>query len=97
MELHGSGLHVSLIEPGPLNTRFTDNVDQTQTDTPIANPGIARRFTLPPQAVLPKLHHALESPRPRLRYPVTLVAHALSWLRRLLPGRYLDNLLRTRS
>ncbi|PWC15108.1 oxidoreductase [Brenneria roseae subsp. americana] len=97
MELYGSGLHVSLIEPGPLSTRFTDNVDQTQTDKPVTNPGIARRFTLPPEAVLPKLYHALESPRPRLRYPVTLVAHSLSWLRRLLPGRYLDNVLRTRS
>ncbi|MDX5628174.1 MULTISPECIES: SDR family oxidoreductase [unclassified Brenneria] len=97
MELYGSGLHVSLIEPGPLSTRFTANVDQTQTDKPVTNPGIAKRFTLPPEAVLPKLHHALESPRPKLRYPVTLVAHSLSWLRRLLPGRYLDNVLRTRS
>ncbi|WP_409306415.1 SDR family oxidoreductase [Pectobacterium sp. B1J-3] len=97
MELHGTGLHVSLIEPGPLSTRFTDNVDQTQTDKPVTNPGVARRFTLPPEAVLPKLYHALESSRPKLRYPVTLVAHALSWLRRLLPGRYLDNVLRTRS
>ncbi|RLM27829.1 oxidoreductase [Brenneria alni] len=97
MELHGSGLHVSLIEPGPLTTRFTENVNQTRTDKPVTNPGIAKRFTLPPEAVLPKLHHALESSRPKLRYPVTLVAHSLSWLRRLLPGRYLDNLLRTRS
>lgn len=97
MELHGSGLHVSLIEPGPLSTRFTDNVAQLQADDPVTNPGLARRFTLPPEAVLPKLRHALESPRPKLRYPVTLVAHALSLLRRLLPGRVLDQLLRTRS
>lgn len=97
MELYGSGLHVSLIEPGPLSTRFTENVDQTQTDKPVTNPGIAKRFTLPPEAVLPKLHHALENPRPKLRYPVTLIAHGLSLLRRLLPGRCLDNVLRTRS
>ncbi|AUH01641.1 oxidoreductase [Prodigiosinella confusarubida] len=97
MELYGSGLHVSLIEPGPLATRFTDNVSQTQTDKPVTNPGIARRFTLPPEAVLPKLQHALESSHPKLRYPVTLIAYALSWLRRLLPGRALDHLLRTRS
>jgi short-subunit dehydrogenase len=25
MELHGSGIHVSLIEPGPIATRFTAN------------------------------------------------------------------------
>lgn len=97
MELHGSGLHVSLIEPGPLSTRFTDNVAQTQAEAPVTNPGIARRFTLPAEAVLPKLHHALESPRPRLRYPVTLVAHTLSLLRRCLPGRCLDALLRARA
>ncbi|MCU1796619.1 SDR family oxidoreductase [Pectobacterium polaris] len=94
MELHGSGLHVSLIEPGPISTRFTSNVAQTQTDKPVTNPGIAKRFTLPPEAILPKLHHALESSRPKLRYPVTLVAHALTWLRRLLPGCLLDKVVR---
>ncbi|MCV9877855.1 SDR family oxidoreductase [Brenneria izbisi] len=97
MELYGSGLHVSLIEPGPISTRFTDNVAQAQTDNPVTNPGIAQRFTLPPEAILPKLHHALESPRPKLRYPVTVIAHSMSWLRRLLPGRLLDHVLRLRS
>ncbi|WP_192457282.1 SDR family oxidoreductase [Musicola keenii] len=97
MELHGSGIRVSLIEPGPLTTRFTDNVSQTRQEKPVTNPGIARRFTLPPEAVLPKLLHALESPRPHLRYPVTVVAHAMSVLRRVLPGCALDYLLRTKS
>ena len=94
MELHGSGIRVSLIEPGPIKTRFTENVNQTQQDKPVKNPGIAARFTLPPEAILPKLRHALESRHPRLRYPVTLVAHALSILRRLLPGWMLDRILR---
>lgn len=97
MELHGSGIHVSLIEPGPISTQFSANVNQTQRDRPVTNPGIAKRFTLTPEAILPKLRHALESPRPKLRYPVTLMTHALSILRRLLPGRALDGLLRTRS
>ncbi|WP_413734816.1 SDR family oxidoreductase [Sodalis sp. RH21] len=94
MELHGTGLCVSLIEPGPISTSFTSNVDLSQADKPVTNPGIAKRFTLPPEAILPKLRHALEHPRPRLRYPVTLVARALSLLRRLLPGRCLDMILR---
>ncbi|WP_158783830.1 SDR family oxidoreductase [Pantoea sp. BAV 3049] len=94
MELHGSGIRVSLIEPGPIKTRFTDNVNQAQQDKPVKNPGIAARFTLPPEAILPKLHHALESKRPRLRYPVTLVAHTMGLLRRLLPGWILDRILR---
>jgi len=94
MELYGSGIEVSLIEPGPIKTRFTENVNQSDNTQPVTNPGIAKRFTLPPEAILPKLHHALESPKPKLRYPVTLVAHALSLLRRILPGRYLDKVLR---
>ncbi|WP_067705342.1 MULTISPECIES: SDR family oxidoreductase [unclassified Erwinia] len=94
MELHGSGIRVSLIEPGPISTRFTDNVSQAERDKPVKNPGIAARFTLPPEAILPKLRHALESKHPRLRYPVTLVAHAMTVLRRLLPGWILDRILR---
>jgi len=94
MELHGSGIHVSLIEPGPIKTRFTDNVNQARRDNPVKNPGIAARFTLPPEAVLPKLHHALESKKPCLRYPVTMVAHVMTLLRRLLPGWILDRILR---
>lgn len=94
MELHGSGVQVSLIEPGPIKTRFTDNVNQAEREKPVENPGIAARFTLPPEAILPKLRHALESPRPRLRYPVTMVAHAITLLRRILPGRMLDRILR---
>jgi len=97
MELHGTGIQVSLIEPGPLSSNFTANVSQSQADQPVENPGIARRFTLKPEAVLPKLHHALENPRARLRYPVTLVAHALTVLKRLLPGRLLDKILRGNS
>lgn len=94
MELHGSGVRVSLIEPGPVHTRFTDNVSQAQQDKPVKNPGIAARFTLPPEAILPKLRHALESRHPRLRYPVTLVAVGMTVLRRLLPGWMLDRILR---
>ncbi|WP_428945473.1 SDR family oxidoreductase [Pantoea sp. FN060301] len=94
MELHGSGIRVSLIEPGPIKTRFTDNVRQAQQEKPVKNPGIAARFTLPPEAILPKLRHALESRHPRLRYPVTLVAHVMTLLRRLLPGWMLDRILR---
>lgn len=97
MELHGSGIRVSIIEPGPLSSKFADNIKQTQSDKPIFNTGMAERFTLTSEAVLPKLRHALESPRPKLRYPVTLVAHAVSVLKRLLPGRLIDILVRGNS
>ncbi|EOC0418679.1 SDR family oxidoreductase [Cronobacter malonaticus] len=93
MELRYSGVKVSLIEPGPIRTRFTDNVNQTQTDKPVENPGIAARFTLGPEAVVAKVRHAFESPNPRIRYPVTLVTHAVGILKRLLPTRIMDKIL----
>jgi NAD(P)-dependent dehydrogenase (short-subunit alcohol dehydrogenase family) len=95
LEVRASGVRVSVIEPGPISTRFTDNVHQGEQDKPVRNPGIAARFTLPPEAILPKLRHALESKHPRLRYPVTLVAWAMSLLKRLLPGWILDRILRS--
>ncbi|EOI3467233.1 SDR family oxidoreductase [Cronobacter turicensis] len=93
MELRYSGVKVSLIEPGPIHTRFTENVNQTQTDKPVENPGIAARFTLGPEAVVAKVRHAFESPNPRIRYPVTLVTHAVGILKRLLPTRMMDKIL----
>ncbi|MTH44791.1 SDR family oxidoreductase [Escherichia alba] len=93
MELRHSGIRVSLIEPGPIRTRFTQNVNQTQSDRPVENPGIAARFTLGPEAVVAKVRHAFTSDRPRLRYPVTLVTWAVILLRRLLPGRLMDKIL----
>jgi len=97
MELRGTGVQVSLIEPGPLSSRFVENVNQAEVDKPVVNPTLADRFILPPEAVLPKLRHALESPKARLRYPVTLVTYAAAILRRLLPGRMLDVLLRIKQ
>lgn len=61
MELRHSGIKVSLIEPGPIRTRFTENVNQTRADKPVENPGIAARFTLGPEAVVAKVRHALRA------------------------------------
>lgn len=94
MELQHTGIYVSLIEPGPIHTRFTDNVNQTKTDNPVKNPGIAARFTLGPDAVAVKVRHAFESAHPRIRYPVTLVTWAVSIIKRLLPARVMDKILR---
>ncbi len=55
--------------------------------------GPAVPFTLPPTAVLEKVIHALESPYPKARYPVTVPAHLLWTLRRVLPTHWLDKLL----
>ena len=47
-------------------------------------------FELPPQAVVKKLVHALESRRPRPRYYVTTPTYISGFLRRILPTRALD-------
>ncbi|MBF9044401.1 SDR family NAD(P)-dependent oxidoreductase [Rhodobacterales bacterium HKCCE4037] len=48
------------------------------------------KFELPPEAVVRKLVHALESPRPRPRYYITFPAHLAAFLKRILPQRTQD-------
>jgi NAD(P)-dependent dehydrogenase (short-subunit alcohol dehydrogenase family) len=55
--------------------------------------GPTTTFTLPPEAVLKKVIHALESRRPRPRYYVTLPTHAFGLLKRVLGTRTMDALL----
>lgn len=50
-------------------------------------------FTLPPEAVLKKVIHALESSHPKLRYGVTIPTHLFAFLSRLLPDRVMDAIL----
>jgi len=111
LELYGTGIQVSLIEPGPITSKFRDNALATylknidSKNSPhheryekvlqrIAGKNKPDPFTLPPEAVLKKLIHALESPHPKIRYKVTFPAHLLSTLKRLLPDRIMDYLLR---
>ncbi|MFQ2291432.1 SDR family oxidoreductase [Aeromonas enteropelogenes] len=110
LELAGSGVHISLIEPGPIDTRFRANahaaflrhiepaqsrhqVAYQQTLSRLEREGGARGFTLPSEACIPPLLHALTSKRPRHRYPVTFPTRLFAILRRLLPSRWLDRLL----
>jgi NAD(P)-dependent dehydrogenase (short-subunit alcohol dehydrogenase family) len=110
LELKGSGIYVSLVEPGPIVSRFRENALQALTrhidmeksphreryrDTleRLQKPGPAAPFTLPPEAVLKRVIHALESRRPRTRYYVTFPTYLFAWLRRLLPYPALDAIL----
>lgn len=106
-ELHGSGIHVALVEPGPITSRFRQNcvphfekhidwqhsIHRASYESQLARlntPGPAAPFTLPPEAVLEKVVHALESPSPRARYPVTVPARLFWWLKRFLSIRAMD-------
>lgn len=111
LELYGSGIHVSLIEPGPIVSRFRANahrhflahIDRESSphaavyaamEARLTRPGPVAPFTLPAEAVVRHLRHALNSPRPRPRYYVTLPTYLLGTLRRLLGSRTLDRVLR---
>ncbi|MGR3486168.1 MAG: SDR family NAD(P)-dependent oxidoreductase [Paracoccaceae bacterium] len=112
LELHGTGLHVCLIEPGPITSRIRHNAarhferwvapqaqargaDYARLRARLyASDGPPDRFELPASAVTRRLIHALEAPRPRARYRVTVPSHAAEALRRALPTRALDAVLR---
>lgn len=55
--------------------------------------GPAVPFTLPPEAVLKKVIHALEAGRPKTRYYVTFPTYLFGYLKRLLPDRLMDKML----
>lgn len=93
MELYQTNIKVVLIEPGPIETNFTSNVQQIDPNNPVKNPSSAKRFALTPDAVVVKVIDALESPKPKIRYPVTMVAWTLTILKRILPASWLDKLL----
>jgi NAD(P)-dependent dehydrogenase (short-subunit alcohol dehydrogenase family) len=111
LELSDTGIHVCLIEPGPILSRFRDNAYAAYQrhiraeNSPhqekyaamaarLLKEGPAAPFTLPPEAVLKKVIHALESRRPHPRYPVTVPTWLFTFLKRLLPTRMLDAVLR---
>jgi len=109
LELRGTGIHISLIEPGPITSRFTEhaleafdkNIDETASHYRKAyerqrarlTRGGTNRFKLPPEAVLEKLVHAVESPRPRARYYVTRPTTYMAVARRFMPQALLDYVL----
>ena len=108
LELRGSGVHVCLIEPGPITSAFRanayrafqDNIDWKNSVHAQTYERLIRRFetqgnvqpfTLPPEAVLKRVVHALESRHPRVRYPVTIPTYVFAWAKRLLSNRWFDH------
>ena len=109
LELRGTGIHVSLIEPGPIASNFVEtslrnfeaNIDEAGSHYTDAyarqrarlGRGGSARYKLGPEAVLEKLVHAVESARPRARYFVTKPTYYMAVARRILPQRILDHVL----
>jgi NAD(P)-dependent dehydrogenase (short-subunit alcohol dehydrogenase family) len=78
--------HVSM-DQSPHCQKYQGAVQRLEKEGP------AVPFTLPPDAVLEKVIHALESHNPKARYRVTVPSHVFWVLKRLLPTRWLDKLL----
>lgn len=109
LELRDTGIRVSLIEPGPIRTRFVEtalaNVKKTvdidaspHRDAYLARlaameAGGSSTFKLEPEAVAAKLVRAVESARPKARYYVTTPTYIAAVLRRVLPTVLLDRVL----
>ena len=109
LELRGSGIFVSLIEPGPIHSKFVEtslknfaaNIDAAHSHYGEAyarqrarlGRGGSARYKLGPEAVLEKLVHAVEAPRPQARYFVTRPTLYMAIARRILPQRLLDHVL----
>ncbi|MFD1260544.1 SDR family oxidoreductase [Entomomonas asaccharolytica] len=93
LELHGTGIKVSLIEPGPIHTSFSKNVNQVDEENKVVNPSIAAKFSLTADDVMPYLKHAFTHPRPKIRYRITLISKSMWLAKRLLPSSWLDKIL----
>lgn len=113
LELRGSGIQVSTIEPGPITSKFVEtslkyfdrniNVEKSHYQEAYAKQrarlgkGGSNRFKLPPEAVLKKLIHALESKRACAHYYVTTPTYVMGLARRFLPQGMMDRFVNRMS
>lgn len=113
MELMGTGIHVSLIEPGPIESKFVARTITVFEQTIDANNsphsavyekrmarmkrGGANRFKLGPETVQERLVHAVESANPKPRYYVTTPTYVMGFLKRILSHRTLSRFLAAQS
>ncbi|MBL4646107.1 MAG: short-chain dehydrogenase [Hyphomicrobiales bacterium] len=113
MELDGTGIYVSLIEPGPIKSRFVartievfdETIDQKNSQYKQdynarmlkMKSGGTSRFKLGADAVQKRLVHAVEHKNPRPRYYVTTPTYVMGALKRILTHRAMDRFLIKRS
>ncbi len=109
-ELYGTGIKISLIEPGPIDTAFVAHaLDMFRSKIDIQGSyhresylsrlaameaGGTQTFKLQPEAVAAKLVHALESSRPKRRYYVTWLTYLVVAGKRVLPAAIADGIVR---
>jgi short-subunit dehydrogenase len=111
IELRSFGIHVSLVEPGAINTEFNDRaiatLDSVTTDNPASKPYAAalakadqfratfEKTAAGPDVVTRAIKHAVSARRPRPRYLVPFSAQFLVSILRALPTRIADAVMRS--
>ena len=110
LELNDTDIHISLLEPGPIETQFRANAKRAflkwitlegsahesqyqQQLQRLEKETSNNAFVLPPESCIDPLIHALESPKPKIRYRITTPTKVFAILKRLLPTRLLDKIL----
>ncbi len=114
VELHGSGIAVVLVQPGPIESAFRSNSAEwarsmlksavspyrTIYESELSRGGTLQNdehlFMKPPEAVARKILKALDSPRPRTRYKVTVPAYAGAFMRRFSTDAINDRIMLSR-
>ncbi len=107
-ELAPAGIHVAILEPGPIASQFMSTALATfkatvdveasphredyQRRLELMERGGRTLFRLGPEAVVAKLVHALESRRPRTRYRIGFSTKAAALLKCTLPDRLFDRI-----
>ena len=106
-ELRGSNIYVSCINPGAILSELRNTAHKHFNQAQIEKSNYSSIYTqmaasyfqgknklaLPPEKVVTKLYHALESKHPKAHYYVSFTAHLTAFLRRILSDSALDWLL----
>lgn len=106
LELSDTPIKVSIIEPGPITSKFRDNaklafiknIDIGNSRHQAAYQNSLNRFaslmqqpfTLTEDAVYKRLQHAIDSNHPKARYYVTFPTYLFAYLKRILSTSQLD-------
>ena len=109
LELSDTNIKFSLVQPGPIESQFRanaylafkENVDSSNSSYLSQYNVMIKRlesdknaqFTLPPEAVLKSVSHALSSKSPKIHYRVTFPTKLFAILGRILPSSWMDKIL----
>ncbi len=109
LELKDTKIKFSLIQPGPIESKFRENAflafkENVDTSNSIyqeqykimirrLNSNKNVKYTLPAEAVLKSAIHALESNSPKIHYRVTFPTKLFFLLGKILPSSWMDRIL----